>query len=295
MRHNLVRFVVNKAYLEGFGMVSVVFKDDRSCYMDNRLYDLILESKREILKDDDRVFLVDGLERSGKSVLTQQVARVYDHTFTYIKMCFTEEEFLTAIDTSEPVTCVVYDEAYRGLGSDKWAGAINKVLKAKMMEMGQKNLIVFIVCPSFFMLSSYVAVHRSWGLFHVYRKNGERGYWCYFNKTDKQILYFKGKKTFSYTGKGYPDASLLGRFYDQYVIDEVEYRKRKAESYKDFGAEEKKKPGRLIRDDRNKLLYLMYKEHNCNAELLSRDLARHGIKYSAEVILDAARKEGPLE
>ena len=174
-------------------MVNVEFEDKTHCYMDNKLYNKIQNTKKKVKKDDDRVFLVDGGERGGKSVFTQQVARTFDPTFTHERMCFTEEEFAHWIDTAEKGSAVVYDEAYRGLGSDKWADKVAKVLRSKMMEMGQKNLVVFIVCPNFFLLHKYIALHRSVGLFHIYRKGSQRGFWAYFNHKSKQALYLKGK------------------------------------------------------------------------------------------------------
>src|SRR4030042_6253922 len=108
-------------------MVNVEFEDGKHRYMDNRLYEQIQIVKKKIKKDDDRVFLVDGRERGGKSVFTQQVARTFDHSFNYERMCFTEDEFAKWIDTAEKGQAVVYDEAYRGLGSDKWANKVARV------------------------------------------------------------------------------------------------------------------------------------------------------------------------
>jgi len=204
-------------------MTIVNFSDGKYCYMDDILYNEIQNTKKKISNDDDRVFLVDGMERGGKSVFTQQLAKTFDPTFTHERMCFTEEEFAHWIDTAGKGEAVVYDEAYRGLGSDKWADKVARVIRGKMMEMGQKNLVVFIVCPNFFLLHKYVALHRSWGLFHIYTKTGQRGFWAYFNRKTKQILYIKGKKTLSYNGKDFPQATLIGRFNNQYVIDEVIY------------------------------------------------------------------------
>ncbi|HPE15263.1 MAG TPA: hypothetical protein PLT65_05565 [Bacilli bacterium] len=263
-------------------MVNVEFSDEKHCYMDGKLYEKIQNTKKKVKKDDDRVFLIDGGERKGKSVLAQQIARTFDPSFNHERMCFTEEEFAYWIDHAEKGQSVVYDEAYRGLGSDKWADKIAKVLRSKMMEMGQKNLVVFIVCPNFFLLHKYIALHRSDGLFHVYTKKGQRGHWAYFNHKTKQILYLKGKNTLSYTGANFPKANMIGRFLNHYVIDEDEYRKKKKASYQDFGMEDDKKD--KATQFRNSFVYKFYVEHDRNAENTSRLLKDEGLDISPNTV-----------
>jgi hypothetical protein len=42
------------------------------------------------------------------------------------------------------------------------------------MEMGQNNLVVFIVLPTIFLLEMYPAVLRSEALFHIYKNKKDR-------------------------------------------------------------------------------------------------------------------------
>ena len=160
------------------------------------------------------------------------------------------DEFVHAIQNSEKGQVVIYDEAYTGLAARQALSKINKLIVSMMMEMRQKNLIVIIVLPTFFMLDRYVAVFRSVGLFHVYTHKGQRGFWIYFNKKNKKLLYIFGKKLMSYTQ---PRVNFRGRFSGKYVLDEEEYRRKKDIALKHRDGKE--------RDDThliNKIEYLTY-------------------------------------
>jgi len=152
------------------------------------------------------------------------------------------------------------------------------------MECRQKNLFVFIVLPTIFMLNKYAALWRTRGLFHVYTKKGKRGYWQYYNKKKKKILYINGKKEYSYT---IPRTNFRGRFLEQYVIDEQEYRRKKKEALEKYDVEEEESPYKTQRDKLFKYLH----EHN---GLSYRDLAelcdQLDIKMKAAAINQAVRR-----
>lgn len=212
-------------------MTMINYPDGTQCYMDNRLAQKIDKVKARLRKDDDIFFIIDGQERSGKSVFAQQLAKKIDSSFNHHRMCMTVDAFENAIDLAKPGQAIVFDEGYRGFSRSNWAKSLNKSLKKKMMEIGQKNLAIIIVMPTFFELDPYITMHRARGLFHIYRKKGQRGFWIYFNNKKMKVVYKKGKDTRTYGGKGFPSSRLKGRFLDQYVIDEVAYRDQKAKSY----------------------------------------------------------------
>ena len=190
-----------------------------------------LKDGRLIKKYEDRVYLVDGRERSGKSVFTFQQAKYIDPTFNLSRVCFTPDEFLKAIRTAEKGQVIVFDEAFRGLSSKASQSKVNKKIVQAMMEMGQRNLVIFIVLPTIFLLELYPAVLRSNCLFHVYKdKNGDRRFRIY-NFNQKSILYQVGrKKGFSYK---FPRVKIRGRFFNKYAIDENSYRNKKEKSFQD--------------------------------------------------------------
>ena len=134
---------------------------------------------------------------------------------------------------------MLYDEAFTGLNARAAMSIINRTLVKMLAEIRQKRLFVCIVMPTFFDLDRYVALWRSRALIHVYiGKNFQRGFFMFFNMERKKNLYVLGKKYYSYHK---PPCNFKGRFYNTYVIDEQEYRKRKKDSLLKRGTDEEKK------------------------------------------------------
>jgi hypothetical protein len=261
-------------------MATNVTSDGYSFYMDDWLDGALRQSKEDMLKDDDMVLLVDGAERSGKSVFAMQMAKKLDPDFCLDRVCISSEQFIHALKTAGKGQAIVFDESFRGLSSQDSYSETNRLLVSLMMEMGQRNLIVIIVLPTFFMLRTYVAVFRSKCLFHVYRKNNERGQWAYFNNYSKKGLYIMGKKTLSYSGLKFPKYSHKGRFYDQYVVDEKAYRDKKMVEFNRSEAEESSKGERASRHlhERNILLKYIMEKEGYNYSDLQDMIALLGIK-----------------
>lgn len=276
-------------------MVKVEFPDGKVCYMDNRLYRNLQILKARFKKDEDFVCCVDGKEGVGKSVFAQQVARTVDPSFSVERMCTTTEKFEYWLRHAPKGAAVVFDEAYRGLGSDKAGERVSKLLTQTMMEMRQQNLFVIIVLPTFFKLNMYAAVFRTRGLFHVYRdKEGNRGRWMYFNEDKKKLLYMYGKKFMSYSGKYIPKSSFKGRFYEQYVIDEVAYREEKKETFKQTeDVDSKRALANKYVKQRNLILKQIMKEFKLTQKETSEFCRRAGVVLSREAVRDAFGKESP--
>ena len=194
-------------------------------YMDGYLRSGFRKAKEVVYKDWDWVTLIDGVEGGGKSVIAQQCAYEVDNTIDLDRITFTPEEFKKAILNAKQYESVIYDEAYTGLSSRATMSDINKTLVSMLAEIRQKNLFVFIVMPTFFDLDRYAAIWRSRGLIHVYTDKGYgRGYFGYYNKDRKKNLYILGKKFYDYKK---PKPNFRGRFVNQYVVDEQEYRLKK--------------------------------------------------------------------
>lgn len=200
-------------------------------YMNERLRDNLDELKVKVTKkDEDCVLVVDGYESDGKSVFALQIGRYLDKNLSLDRVCFSAKEFSTAIDHAQKGSCIIFDEAFKGLSSRSSMSEVNNILVSKMMQMRQLNLFVIIVLPTIFMLDKYVALFRSKALFHVYRFKGQRGYWILFNRQKKKLLYLWGKKNFDYSK---PKSNYGGRFTDFYCVDEQEYRKKKRDALQD--------------------------------------------------------------
>ena len=206
--------------------------EKKKLYMDNKLHNQIEEKVKPKIhkKDWDWVWVIDGSEGSGKSVLAQQIAKILDPTFCLNRMCMTPNDFTKQVVNAKKGECIIFDEAFTGFSSRASLTEVNRLLVSLMMEMRQKNLFVIIVMPTIFLLDRYVALFRARGLFHVYLKDGKRGRWIYFNNKKKKLLYLLGKKLYSY---GKPRSRFRGRFYDQYTINEEDYRKKKRDCLHD--------------------------------------------------------------
>ncbi|MCK9371120.1 hypothetical protein M0R04_14505 [Candidatus Dojkabacteria bacterium] len=150
--------------------------------------------------NQDRVYIVDGMERVGKSTWAiQQMCYLDEEAFktpeSFVsRIVFSPEEFAKAIvEVKNGV--IVFDEAFRGLASRSSMSKVNKKLIQGLMEMGQNNNIVFIVLPRIWLLDIYPAMLRSHGLFNLYvdKKSGGR-VWRGWNMHDKNVIYQMGAK-----------------------------------------------------------------------------------------------------
>lgn len=258
----------------------------RKFYVDDKLKRGLEKIRARVLgKDEDYFFVIDGSEGAGKSVLALQLACVLDPSFELKRVVFTAKDFQGAILKADRGQAIVFDEAFRGLSSRSTLNEVNKMLVQLMMECRQKNLFVIIVLPSIFMLDSYVALHRAKGLFHVYRRKEQRGFWMYFNQKKKKLLYLKGKKLYSYS---FPKTTFRGRFFNQYAIDEESYREKKGLAFrsgvKPLRAEE-------LLDQRNILLWYINRKLGMSTYELSEELEKLGWKIKHNSISEMVVKK----
>lgn len=247
--------------------------------------------------DDDRFFIVDGRERSGKSLFTIQQAAYIDPTILddgmngepLPRITFSAEETLKAIretkSTKDHTRVIIVDEAFRGMSSKSALSKENKMLAQAVQEMGQNNIVMFIVAPRFFMLELYMAVLRSRALFHIQKdkKSNKRSFKVY-NETKKGLLYQLGmRKGWAYKVK----TNFRDRFFNKYPGGddfEQRYRKKKLLSLQQMGVskqqEEPEETKRL--EQRNKIILFMY--NNCFKSYgkLSKALNGAGVPLSKE-------------
>lgn len=281
-------------------VVNILNKADNTEYVyaiDNRLKRALDSQVKEnaVRKDEDFVFLIDGGERSGKSVFGQQVGLYltakqigdkkeerYVGNLSLDRICMNAMEFKEAIQTAKKGEVIIYDEAYTGLSARGALTEINNILIGLMMEMGQKNLYVIVILPTFFMLEKYVALFRARGLFHIYRKHGHRGFWTYFNQQRKNTLYIKGKKFLSYAPP--PFSNLKGRFSDKYCVSEDDYRKKKKDALE--GSAKGTKTSERWKVQRDRLIYCIHKELGLNRSEIKQLIKNYDVFLGTTQIRD---------
>jgi len=252
------------------GLVKIkdpVTKTILSYHLNDRLRDN-LDKKiiPSLLKKDKDCFLcVDGKEGAGKSTLALQIGKYVDPTLDLSRVVFDAESFRQAIFKAKKGQVVIFDEAFTGLSSRAALSGINKTLVSLMMQMRQKNLMVIMVLPTFFMLDRYAALFRAKALIHVYENKGVRGYFRLYNSKLKKLLYLAGKKDYSYSSK-IVRTRFKGRFYGKFALgDEAQEKKYRKKKEKALEATEKDPmTSRQIkyRNQRDIAIYLLRKVSN---------------------------------
>lgn len=272
-------------------MTVVEFEDGTRCYMDGRLHRALEKERDSIVKQDrDLIIAIDGRERTGKSVLAQQICKMMDPSFTHDRMCQTTTEFINKADNLNKGQAICFDEAYTGLSSRSSRSKENRQLVNFFIKCGQKNLIIVIVLPTIRELDPYPRDHRITALLHVYTKEGKRGRWVFFNRHNLNLLLDYQKK-FKYR-YDFPRTRMLGRFSNQYVIDEEEYRKKKDRMLVQR-EESGKTRGDTHKAQRDVLLKVLRDEAKWTEQMIADTLKREGVTLARNTINDAINALNP--
>ena len=196
----------------------------------------------------DGIVLITGLEGTGKSTFTQQIAAYCDckQTLDLSRIVFTGRDLMKAIDVAAPETALIFDEAIMDMSSQDFATEMQKILIKKFTLIRKKRLYIFIVIPSVFMLRKYFAIFRTRAMINCYCPDGiTRGYFRFYSFATKKKLYLRGYKEMD-MGAVKPDFS--GTFVDTYgfFTDADAYEAKKDAAIKkltedDDSAEEKLK------------------------------------------------------
>ena len=217
--------------------------------------------RRVLTKDRDYVCVIDGEEGVGKSVTAMHLASYFDPNFCIDNICFTADDFIKIIrdPNTRKGTAIVMDEAFASANNRASLSEVNRAMIAVATEMRQKNLFVIMVIPSFFDLDRYFALWRCRSLFHLYFTPEEDRRFIIFPKDQKKLLYLNGKKQYNYSKphSPFPPFNCL----PYYVVDEVEYRKKKANA---FGARKVTNQGKKWLGQRNALLTFLAENTKLN-------------------------------
>lgn len=286
-------------------MARVDFKDkktgkDVSYYMDNKLAHVIDKKIIPSLqaKDKDCVIAIDGNEGAGKSTLALQIGKRIDPSLDLSRVVFSADEFKQAIFKAKKGQCIIYDEAFTGLSSRSSLSGINRYLVSLMMQMRQKNLMVIIVLPTFFLLDKYVAIWRTRALIHVYESGGRRGYFRVYNRKTKKMLFLQGRQSYSYLTKKI-FIRFKGRFYGVFALgdekEEEKYRKKKEKALED--TEKNPMTGGQVKymEQRDILLYLLRKNLKMPYRQLGNYLNDYELGISHQQIAHICAKFGDLD
>jgi len=261
----------------------VMFEDEKHKYpIDGYLKDNLNTMNEVVHDDDDFVLLLDGRERAGKSVFAQQIAYYLDRDFKLNNIVFTVDDFLDKVRNSEPYSCIVWDEAFRGLNKRQAISRVNKKVVQTLMEVGQKNLFIIIVLPTFFELDKYAVLHRAKGLIHVHRdtlrsdKRLLRGFFKFYSYKKMKEMYFHGRFEYKYCRQ----CDYFGRFPHYYTVDQEEYRNKKTYVFENEDHEQEDKYMLKIKEDRNIVIKLLKRDTKLNAAQLMRYIFEFDDKFT---------------
>ncbi len=259
-------------------------KEDLPFYVATPIFNQLRKGYKKVTEaDQDRIYVITGREGLGKSTLAMQLAYVVDQNFSLNNIVFTANQLEKRITECKPNTAILMDEAFNGLSSKGAISKENKRLVRILMMMRQRNLFLFIVLPSFFLLEKYVALFRSTALFNVLasRKNFKLRYYKVYNYNKKRELYIKGKNLMDYSRPKIPKSY---RFYRKLppTIDEGAYRLKKLDTFRDKGEEESEE-SKIIKQ-RNFLFYVLRENYGLSYIEIAKLLEEGNIGLNESVI-----------
>jgi len=192
-------------------------------YIDGKQKEKLDYALSQQAKDNDGVIIIGGNEGSGKSAMGGNTMRYVSKDNFDPKRDMIGSDFDDGIQKIQNVKkggCLMFDEGNVFFLSTEVMKKEQRDLHKIFSIFRQKNLIVVIVIPSFFRLSSYFALDRSRILMQTYIKDGERGFFSYFGDNRKKQLWYKGKRDYNMQAV---KPNFRGRFEDCYLLKTEDY------------------------------------------------------------------------
>ena len=270
-----------------------LFTIQQMAYIDNTI--LEDEKNGKILS---RIPIGNVKSWESNSEWRKEALRRYKERTLLPRITFSSKETLEAIrrnkSDNKNTKGVLFDEAFRGMSSKGVLSKENKIMSQTLMEMGQSNLVVWIVSPSFFLLELYPAILRSNALFHVKKdKKSKKRIVRIFNYKKKAMLYQIGIRK----GWGYPlPTKQVANFYNIYPLGkdfEWRYRLKKQLSLRenDFTKEKEEHKWKKQRDSVVSGLYSEIK----SLRKLSAKLKEWNVALSPHQIGFIVKKEKKID
>lgn len=212
--------------------------EDCEIYIDGLLKKDLDGVKERVIKHNwDYVAITAGIPGSGKSTFVRTPARYCCHWFGLEYVVFTVEDFIKVTNNCPEFSSVVLDESFQGLNTRVTMSPAFIRLINHIQIIRKKHLFIFLCLPNFFDLAKGVAVFRASHLFITFsRKDGRRGRFSAFGRSEKRRLYVRGMKYMDYNAVR---PNFVGTYTkNSIILNEKGYEKRKDAHLK---AQEKKK------------------------------------------------------
>jgi len=279
--------------------------DKAGFYMEESLKDQLDILLKNITKDWDFTIIISGQGevRLGKSMIAAQIGCYWNYMIEKLygkKNPFNIEDNYVfdgkdlirkgnELGTKYPYSALIFDEAGADLEGRKVMQTTTQLVMDYLRECGQYNMLNILVLPEFFDLPKGIAISRSCFLIDVYYSSNdegifERGYYNFFSRRQKKMLYIYGKRDLNYYAVKH---DLNGRFYKFFPLDEKKYKLAKLEALKRRECKKSSKD-KVLRDA---AWYIIYKELNWTQRAMcSKIEALTGFYLPEETLRDALAK-----
>jgi len=183
-------------------------------WIDRKLLEKLKAVKMIQKKGWDGVIIVDGKERSGKSVLAMLMGWYISNGHMTIKnFARGLEDAARKIAELPDRSVLIVDEASVVFSSKDSTTQAQKRLVKLLDVVGQKNLIFILCLPCIFDLNKTIAIRRSLFLCHIYPDSKyNRGRYAFWGEKKKKMLYMFGKRKFDSYQQ--PKAEFVGQYFD---------------------------------------------------------------------------------
>lgn len=188
-------------------------EDKEGIYIDQILFEKVMNVKKIISKGWDCICLVDGPRRGGKSTIATLMAYVYSNgkmsVNNYARGTEDASERIKELPDESPL---IIDEGSLVLSSKDVLAKEQKKLMKIIDVCGQKNLFLIVVLPFIFELN-FSIVSKARFFVHIYTdENLNRGRFGYWGEKKIAFLYSVGKKNYYSYSK--PEADFIGKYTD---------------------------------------------------------------------------------
>lgn len=179
-------------------------------YLKNKLDNLKMIQQ----KNWDGVIIIDGKERSGKSILGMICGWYLSNGNLGIgNFARGLNDAAKKISELPDRSILIMDEGSTVFSSKDSTTSAQKKLVKLLDVVGQKNMIFIVCLPCYFDLNKTIAVRRSLFLCHVYPdKSYNRGQYAFWGEKSKKTLYKWGKQHFD--SYAHPPAEFVGQYPD---------------------------------------------------------------------------------
>lgn len=224
-------------------------------YLDGFLKEKLDKIKMLQAKDWDCIFIIVGMEGSGKSTLSFILGQYLSNmSLTLDNIAAGTDDALDKLKRLPDGSLLIIDEAELLFSSKETMTREQKQLTKIFMIIRQKKMILILVSPSFFDLSKYISVDRSRFLLRTYTdKKLQRGFFAYWGQKKKIKLYKEGKRNHGSYRK--PKADFYGRFLHYRLPFDKEYQKIKHQSLMEAFEGKKKDTKKLTEAEIKEIKY----------------------------------------